>query len=486
MIRSRWALPAATVVTAASLSIMPTHGAAATRTPTVGLRQVLHHLTVTRFKGNRSLFVTPGIYAEAVGGAFEVDESRTAPGSVVLWQVRRTAKGVQRIRRIHPAGQLKWGNGLPGFFVLTVHDSTGALVSRGTQPFCAAGDFGESRTDIAGPDLPTYPFGCGDRLSRALPIGLDEGWATEISGEVPFPKAEPDGQYTLRVAIAPTYAKQLGVPADRVAKHTELTVKTGQGGGCGEICPPVPVGQPVPISAEGPHVADPGGGNNGTSGSGVPDLRALKARGLRIVHHTKSDRDYLDFAATIWNAGTGPLVVEGFRAGDKPRMTSRQFIYRNGAPARSQVVGKFEFDTRPGHHHWHMEDIAQYDLLNSSGKRVVLSEKQSFCLAPTDPVNLLRRGADWQPDTSGLWSACAGDDSIWLREVLPAGWGDTYVQTVAGQSFNITNLPNGHYFLRITADPRHRLLETDYSNNAALLPIVLSGPIGQRTLSVSS
>jgi hypothetical protein len=475
------------VLTAASLGIMPTHVAAATRTPTVGLQQVLHHLTVMRFKGDGSLYVTPGIYAAAVGGPFEIDESRSAPGSLMLWQVRRTATGVQRVRRIHPLGRLKWGRGLPGFFVLTLRDSTGAVVSSGTLPFCSASDFGESRTSITGPNLPTYPFGCGDNLTRGVPLGLDDGWATEIGGEVPFPKHEPDGKYTLRVAIAKTYATQLGVPPGRVAKHTQLTVKTGDSGGCGDgiICPPQPAARVAPTSAEGPHVADPGGGNDGTSGHGVPDLRALKAHNLQIVHHIKSNRDYLNFAATIWNAGSGPLVVEGFRAGDKPRMTSRQFIYRNGKPVRSQVVGKFEFDTRHGHNHWHMEDIAQYDLLNSAGNRVVLSKKQSFCLAPTDPVNLLLRGADWQPDTTGLWSACAGEDSIWLREVLPAGWGDTYVQTVAGQSFNITDLPDGHYFLRISADPRHRLLETDYSNNTALLPIVLHGPVGQRTLTVA-
>ena len=228
-----------------------------------------------------------------------------------------------------------------------------------------------------------------------------------------------------------------------------------------------------------------GGGNNGISGSGVPDLRALKAHHLRIEHDTKTNRDYLDFAATIWNGGSGPLVVEGYRKGDKPVMTSRQFIYRNGKPVRSEVVGKFEFDTRHGHHHWHMEDIAQYDLLNASGSRIVLSDKQSFCLAPTDPVDLTAPGADWQPDTAGLWSACAGEDSIWLREVLSAGWGDTYYQSVAGQSFDITDLPNGHYLLRVTADPRHRLLETDYTNNTALLPVVLHGPIGQRQLTVA-
>jgi hypothetical protein len=150
----------------------------------------------------------------------------------------------------------------------------------------------------------------------------------------------------------------------------------------------------------------------------------------------------------------------------------------------SQTVGQFEFDTRHGHHHWHMEDIAQYDLLDQDGNRVVLSSKQSFCLAPTDAINLTQAGADWRPDQAGLWSACAGEESIWLREVLPAGWGDTYFQSVAGQSFNITNLPNGHYAIRVTTDPNHNLLETDYTNNVGLLNITLGGKLGNRTVTI--
>ena len=149
-------------------------------------------------------------------------------------------------------------------------------------------------------------------------------------------------------------------------------------------------------------------------------MAALPAHDLSIEHNTQDGHDYLDFAATIWNAGAGPLIVEGFRRGSAPRMTATQFIYENGKPVRSMQIGSFEFDRRPGHHHWHMEDIAQYDLLSSSGSRVVLSDKQSFCLAPTDPVDLTAPGADWQPDTAGLWSACAGEESIWLREVLSA------------------------------------------------------------------
>jgi hypothetical protein len=163
-------------------------------------------------------------------------------------------------------------------------------------------------------------------------------------------------------------------------------------------------------------------------------------------------------------------------------MAATQFIYQDGKPASSQPIGRFEFDTRPGHDHWHMEDIAQYDLLDGAGNRTVLSEKQSFCLAPTDPIDLLKPGADWQPDRTGLWSACAGAGSIWLREVLPAGWGDTYFQNLAGQSFDITTVPNGRYQVRVTTNPGHRILEPSYTNNSSLVPVTLGGKPGDRTV----
>jgi hypothetical protein len=105
-------------------------------------------------------------------------------------------------------------------------------------------------------------------------------------------------------------------------------------------------------------------------------MAALPAHDLFVEHNSDDGHDYLDFGATIWNGGSGSLVVEGFRLGASPLMTARQFIYKDGKPIRSAVIGHFEFDTRPGHHHWHMEDVAQYDLLNAAGTRVVLSEKQ--------------------------------------------------------------------------------------------------------------
>jgi hypothetical protein len=218
------------------------------------------------------------------------------------------------------------------------------------------------------------------------------------------------------------------------------------------------------------------------SPGGLPDLAALPIRGLSVEHDADNGRDYVDFAATIWNRGPGQLDVEGFRHTDAPRMTATQFIYRFGRPVSSAVIGRFEFDTRLGHQHWHLEDFARYDLLSVDRTHLVHSSKQSFCLAPTDPINLTLPGALWQPDKIGLFSACPSDQSIWLRETLPAGWGDTYIQSVAGQSFNITGLANGDYLLRVRTNPLHRILETTFANNTSLVKIRLGGTPGARTV----
>jgi hypothetical protein len=215
---------------------------------------------------------------------------------------------------------------------------------------------------------------------------------------------------------------------------------------------------------------------------GLPDLIALPAHGLMTEANPDNGHDYLDFAATIWNAGPGTLDVEGFRSGTAPVMEARQFMFQRGHPPTSETIGRFEFDTRPGHNHWHLEDVAQYDLLGAHGKHIVRSGKQSFCLAPTDPIDLTRVGALWQPDKVGLYSACPTDQSIWLRETLPAGWGDTYVQAKAGQSFDITRVPNGRYLVRVTTNPRHRIIETTGANNSALVGIELGGQRGHRTV----
>lgn len=119
--------------------------------------------------------------------------------------------------------------------------------------------------------------------------------------------------------------------------------------------------------------------------------------------------------------------------------------------------------------------------LGVSRRAAVRSHKQSFCVVPTDPIALALPDAQWRP---GYGTACGWEDAMWVRQTIPIGWGDTYYQGVAGQAFNITNVPNGTYYVEVTANPDGRLFETDTSNNVTLRKVILKGRPGARTVCV--
>jgi hypothetical protein len=58
------------------------------------------------------------------------------------------------------------------------------------------------------------------------------------------------------------------------------------------------------------------------------------------------------------------------------------------------------------------------------------------------------------------------------------------MQSVSGQSFDITDLPNGVYTIRITANPEGNLYEASTRNNASERIVRLGGVPGARTVSV--
>jgi hypothetical protein len=456
--------------------------------PGLRLISAVRHADVFRFPGDPNLFIPTGVYVAPTGGGFEVDVTAKADGTVTLSQVQRNSDGVRLVRQLSAPGPVSIGDGLPAFFHASLRDSAGKEAASGDTGFCPSSWSGQARVDGTGPDRASYPYVCGSALTQATAWGIDQGWAAPVTVNVPAPSG-PDGNYTLTISINEVWAKQLQLPPGATSAQIVLTLTTQT---IPPPCPPDIPCRPATRSAETARRGSEGPdnvrgferkGNEGRDGpGGLPNLAALPAHSFATEHNPDDGHDYLDFGATIWNAGPGPFVVEGFRGNDAPTMTAVQFIYRDAKAAQSATIGRFEFDRRPGHNHWHMADVAQYDLLDQTANQVVASTKQSFCLAPTDPVNLLAAGADWQPDRIGLFSACAGEESIWLREVLPSGWGDTYLQSVAGQSFDITNLANGTYKVRVTTNPFHRILETTFADNTSLAAVTIGGKPGQRTV----
>ncbi len=113
------------------------------------------------------------------------------------------------------------------------------------------------------------------------------------------------------------------------------------------------------------------------------------------------------------------------------------------------------------------------------------SGKEAFCLAPTDSIDLNLPGANWKPASTDLSTACGTEQAVSIREVLDVGWGDTYGQYLPGQSFNVTNLANGLYYIEVLANPDAKLVESNHNNNSALRKIRLGGKVGgKRTLKV--
>lgn len=145
----------------------------------------------------------------------------------------------------------------------------------------------------------------------------------------------------------------------------------------------------------------------------------------------------------------------------------------------------WSWDPRDGHQHWHFTDFARYRLLDETMHVAVRSGKESFCLANTHAIDYTLPFASWQPGNTDLHTACGDVTALAVRQVLDVGSGDTYAQDLPGQAFDITDLPNGVYFIEIAANPEGTLYELDSSNNTSLRRIVLGGEPGGRTVEVA-
>ena len=465
MIRTRGAVLGAILVTAMALA-GATAEATTTAEPTLRLLGSQDHVTVQRFEGG--LHLDLGIYAAAQGGPLRIDVRRDG------WSGPITAR--QGSRAI-PAELLDGFRGMKGFLRLSFSQG-GRRVARTSVTFCPNG-WDRQRVDDSGPQQPTFPESCPSHFpfTRAMVWGIDAGWASNASwtGD---PEGQqtvdlPPGDYDVVATISPAWARVLQVPAD--GRRVDLRVTVVQ-----EEHPEEP--RPVDARRHAEHRVDARTYASPPPGGRLPDLVALPA--WRLSTESEGRRDHLSFASTPWNAGPGPFVVEGFRRRSELVMDAYQYFHdAQGRVVGRAPVGEMAFHAGGGHDHWHFLQFAAFDLLTPDGRTVVRSQKQGFCMAATDPVDLSLPGASMRPHNTDLGSACGGPRALWVREVLPAGWGDTYFN-VSGQAFDITSLPNGRYLVRVRVDPMGALHQDRTDNDEAVRGVTLGGTRGARTVDV--
>jgi hypothetical protein len=213
----------------------------------------------------------------------------------------------------------------------------------------------------------------------------------------------------------------------------------------------------------------------------LPDLVALPAWGFATFQ--RRGRDFLAFNATEWNEGPGTLVVEGFRGADQSLMDAYQYFLDDGGVAVGRApIGRLEF--HPQHHHWHFQQFTEYTIVDAESGEVAKSGKQSWCLANTDAIDLTVPNANWAGYGGDVFTMCGGPGALWIREVLDVGWGDTYSQSTAGQAFDITDLPNGNYYVRVHVNPTGAIVEGSTDDNVQDRLVKLRGRLGDRRVIV--
>ena len=454
--------------------------------PTIRLVATERSVTVGQ-QSRQHVFLDPGVYVEALNSALQFDVRLPRYGGPqTLTQIIHLPGGAQISRPLSATLLRKW-LGLRHFLRITVVNKAGKTVGDQVTPFCPD-VFDPQRGTLGSPVNSPFPqTACfANPFTKGAVWGVQRGWGVD-----PLEFNSPSfrlrlGTYRLTVAITDIYRRLLHISAADAVVHLKLTV-TKVAGCCGNspCCgPPAPrrrqVGSLAPLPRV-PYLTNP-------SRSELPDLVALPAWGISVQRvrqgSKKPTTDQLAFGATVWIGGNSPLDVEGFRSGTSPTMKAYQYFYRNGRVVGRARAGTMGFDNKPGHHHWHFEQFAQYRLLNAAKSLVLRSQKVGFCIAPTDAIDLALRAAQWQPSQTGLSGACGSPTALWVREMLPVGWGDTYFQFVAGQSFNVTNLPNGKYYIELIANPDGVLHETTTSNDISLREVILSGTPGHRKVRV--
>jgi hypothetical protein len=369
--------------------------------------------------------------------------------------------------------------GLARFLEMKITDRNGNVVVDRLMPLCPNA-WSPQRIDDSGPVEPTYPEFCGyNPFTLGMVWGIDQGWATNVSDSSGSMNLKlPAGHYGVEFSISPLYTGLLDVaPADAVTslslvvkvRHRRDRVSPSTAAADEPASSTERAQRRVPIDTD----PDP---------STLPDLIPLPSFGIGVNH--RGDRDILTFGSNVWVSGASPLVVEGFRPEGASLMDAFQYFYDGDTQVGRAPVGSFEYDSRRGHRHWHFRQFATYSLLAADESSTVVSGKEAFCLGPTDPIDLTLPGAVFRPWPIGLSTLCGGPDALWIREVLPLGWGDTYYQGLPGQAFDITGLPNGTYFIKVHANPGGRLYEQHRGNNVRLREVHLRGRPGHRRVVV--
>lgn len=203
----------------------------------------------------------------------------------------------------------------------------------------------------------------------------------------------------------------------------------------------------------------------------VPDQQLL-ADDHVVWRDPKTGKFLLAFSTGIENRGAGTLNVVGYRdrvAGsvlpDPNTMPAYQRIFHADGTCDELQVGTMTYHRE--HHHWHLDGVMTYELLNAQDQPVKPNTKVAFCLADIAVVDSSLPGFPTAPAYNG----CDPNQSTtFVNTGTSVGWEDIYDKRLFGQNFDVTDLMNQEppalYFIRQTVNADGILFEQDDSDSS--------------------
>lgn len=209
----------------------------------------------------------------------------------------------------------------------------------------------------------------------------------------------------------------------------------------------------------------------------LPDLLALPPEDLRIEKSEEKGqiRSLLRLSQSFGNIGRGRLQVR--RGNSTPSCPGRgravgyQDVFYTDGSKRSLPLKECMI-YHPVHRHWHVANIARYDLCEidtgtgEPGKVLVSSDKISFCLIDEHRIG--------SPQYLGPRYVKRYVSCLTRTSGISPGWADEYDYKVYGQWIDITGIKDGIYFVKTTVNPQKLFVEKTHHNNVAWVKIRIS------------
>ena len=206
----------------------------------------------------------------------------------------------------------------------------------------------------------------------------------------------------------------------------------------------------------------------------LPDM--IVDPGFLQNHEIRADikpgKVHLAFSNATANIGDGPMHIYGVKpkdkhADDELTQAVKQRVFRSDGSHFNRKAGQFVY--HPSHNHTHFEGWALYRLReilpdDGVGEIVGTSKKTSFCLLDSFHYDAELPNSPANP----VYAVCDNQ-----AQGISVGYEDVYDKSIPGQWIEVTNLPQGEYWLESVVDPDVNVLEKDETNNVSRIKVLI-------------